>query len=101
MAGWTDTRVVLLDGGHVLVDHKTYPGADPVEHGRENYLWQLKAHAVALEVSTGTRLREVLVHLPLRGEVMGVELSADAKGPPDLSRVQDERPNDLLTRRHR
>lgn len=72
MEGSIDTRIMLPDGGHVLVDHKSYPGKDPVGHVRENYVGQLAAYSAALEASTGTRPREVLVHLPLRGEMVGV-----------------------------
>ncbi|MGO1567300.1 MAG: UvrD-helicase domain-containing protein, partial [Brachybacterium sp.] len=45
MEGWIDTRIMLADGGHVLVDHKSYPGVDPVGHVRENYVGQLAAYA--------------------------------------------------------
>ncbi|WP_198393845.1 PD-(D/E)XK nuclease family protein [Brevibacterium yomogidense] len=72
MEGWIDTRIMLADGGHVLVDHKTYPGKDAVDHVRENYVGQLAAYAEALEATTGERPREMLVHLPLRGDVIGV-----------------------------
>ena len=41
MEGWIDTRIMLADGAHVLVDHKSYPGMDPVGHVRENYVGQL------------------------------------------------------------
>lgn len=27
--GWGDARLVLPNGGHILIDHKSYPGTDP------------------------------------------------------------------------
>ncbi|MBX4421262.1 PD-(D/E)XK nuclease family protein, partial [Mycobacterium tuberculosis] len=53
MEGWSDTRVVLASGGHVLIDHKSYPGVDPFEHIRDNYRGQLKVYGEALAATTG------------------------------------------------
>src|SRR5699024_10965797 len=36
MEGWIDTLLKLPSGEYVLVDHKTYPGTDPIGHIREN-----------------------------------------------------------------
>src|SRR5690606_38258673 len=76
MDGWIDTRILLADGGHVLVDHKSYPGADPLGHVRKNYVGQLAVYAAALGATTGEAPQEILVHLPLRGEVVGVTLGS-------------------------
>src|SRR5699024_11066251 len=46
MEGWIDTLLNLPNGQHVLVDHKTYPGTDPIGHVRENYLGQLAIYAL-------------------------------------------------------
>lgn len=73
MEGWIDALLRLPDGGHVLVDHKTYPGGDPVGHVRAHYLGQLDAYAQAL-TAAGRPVERVLVHLPLRGEVLEVTL---------------------------
>ena len=77
MDGWTDTRILLAGGGHVLVDHKSYPGADPLGHVRKNYVGQLAVYAAALGATTGEAPQEILVHLPLRGEVVGVTLGSE------------------------
>jgi ATP-dependent helicase/nuclease subunit A len=73
MEGWIDALLALPDGSRVLVDHKTYPGSDPVGHVREHYLGQMATYAAALE-STGGAPARILVHLPLRGEILEVEL---------------------------
>lgn len=72
MEGWIDTRVVLASGGHVLIDHKSYPGVDPFEHIRDNYLGQLKVYGEALAATTGAAPARTLVHLPLLGSVVEV-----------------------------
>src|SRR5699024_469681 len=69
MEGWIDTLLKLSNGQHVLVDHKTYPGSDPISHIRENYLGQLAVYRRALEED---RIPRVLVHLPLLGTVVSV-----------------------------
>ncbi|MCL6422641.1 UvrD-helicase domain-containing protein [Brachybacterium sp. JHP9] len=71
MEGWIDTLLRLPSGDLVLVDHKTYPGADPVTHVREHYVGQMQAYARALEAA-GTAPARILIHLPLRGEVLEV-----------------------------
>src|SRR5699024_4199713 len=35
MEGWVDTLLKLPNGEFILVDHKTYPGTDPIGHIRE------------------------------------------------------------------
>lgn len=71
MEGWIDTLLRLPDGSSVLVDHKTYPGEDPASHVREHYLGQFEAYSRALEAA-GHRVARMLVHLPLRSEVLEV-----------------------------
>ncbi|WP_193105705.1 exodeoxyribonuclease V subunit beta [Brachybacterium sp. FME24] len=73
MEGWIDTLLRLPDGSVVLVDHKTYPGDDPVRHVRENYLGQMSTYSRAL-AAAGSRPQRILLHLPLRGEVLEVRL---------------------------
>ncbi|MBB5832454.1 UvrD-helicase domain-containing protein [Brachybacterium aquaticum] len=73
MEGWIDTLLRLPSGEIVLVDHKTYPGDHPVEHVREKYLGQLTTYSRALAAS-GIAPSQVLIHLPLRGEVLEVSL---------------------------
>ena len=73
MEGWIDTLLRLPGGEIVLVDHKSYPGEHPVEHVREHYLGQLATYSRALAAS-GLAPSRVLLHLPLRGEVVEVTL---------------------------
>lgn len=73
MEGWIDTLLRLPDGQVVLVDHKTYPGDDPVRHVRERYLGQMATYAQAL-AAAGLAPSRILIHLPLRGEVLEVAL---------------------------
>ena len=74
MEGWIDTLLRLPDGQVVLVDHKTYPGDHPVEHVQEQYLGQMATYARAL-TAAGLAPSRILIHLPLRGEVVEVELA--------------------------
>ena len=73
MEGWIDTLLRLPDGQVVLVDHKSYPGDHPVEHVREKYLGQMATYSQAL-AAAGLAPSRVLIHLPLRGEIVEVEL---------------------------
>ena len=77
MEGWVDTLLRLPSGSHVLVDHKTYPGSDPVSHVRDRYLGQMDTYARAL-AAAGARPERILIHLPLRGEVLEVHLHQGA-----------------------
>ena len=79
MEGWIDTLLRLPSGEIVLVDHKSYPGEDPVGHVREKYLGQMATYSRAL-AATGTRPSRILIHLPLRGEVVEVELAEETAG---------------------
>ncbi|PCC16975.1 UvrD-helicase domain-containing protein [Brevibacterium aurantiacum] len=79
MEGWIDARIVLPTGEHVLVDHKSYPGADPIGHIRENYLGQLRVYGQSLESATGRVTAQTVVHLPLLGKVVAV-LAAEPAG---------------------
>ncbi|WP_114854479.1 exodeoxyribonuclease V subunit beta [Brachybacterium sp. YJGR34] len=74
MEGWIDTLLRLPDGQIVLVDHKSYPGQEPVEHVRREYLGQMATYARAL-AAAGRAPSRVLIHLPLRGEVLEVMLA--------------------------
>lgn len=72
MEGWIDALLKLPNGEHVLVDHKSYPGTDPIGHVCENYLGQLETYSQALEATIGSRPSRVLIHLPSRGIIMEV-----------------------------
>ncbi|WP_152348343.1 UvrD-helicase domain-containing protein [Brevibacterium sp. CFH 10365] len=66
MEGWIDTVLKPPNGEHVLVDHKTYPGADPIGHIRKTFLGQLATYRRAVEPFRGRPVR-TFVHLPLVG----------------------------------
>ncbi|WP_297006193.1 exodeoxyribonuclease V subunit beta [uncultured Corynebacterium sp.] len=78
--GWIDQLVTVAGGGdsgddrQIIVDHKTYPGGDPVGHVRKNYLGQMDVYRQALTDITGTAPARILIHLPLLGSVVEVEL---------------------------
>lgn len=77
--GWIDQLLTLpadtsSDSRLVIVDHKTYPGSDPVGHVRANYLGQMNVYRRALAEITGTAPAQVLIHLPLAGSVLEVTL---------------------------
>lgn len=74
MEGWIDTRLVLPNGEHILVDHKSYPGVDPIGHIRENHLGQLEVYSQALHATAGRAPEQVLIHLPLLGAIAEVRL---------------------------
>ncbi|MDN6400361.1 MAG: UvrD-helicase domain-containing protein, partial [Brachybacterium sp.] len=78
MEGWVDTLLRMPDGQIVLVDHKSYPGDDPVEHVREKYLGQMTTYSRAL-AAAGRAPERILMHLPLRGEVIEIELAAHVR----------------------
>lgn len=70
--GWIDQLLELDDGRVVLIDHKTYPGDDPIGHVRDNYIGQLTGYADALELAGKGRPAEILIHLPLKGLVISI-----------------------------
>ncbi|MBN9643158.1 UvrD-helicase domain-containing protein [Corynebacterium mendelii] len=73
--GWMDELVRLGDGdgtGFVVVDHKTYPGHDPVGHVRDNYLGQMDVYCRAIAETTGKKPEQILIHMPLIGKVLAV-----------------------------
>ncbi|WP_295625308.1 exodeoxyribonuclease V subunit beta [uncultured Corynebacterium sp.] len=70
--GWIDQLLELPGGGVILVDHKTYPGDDPIGHVKKNYIGQLSGYADALELAGRGRPAEILVHLPLKGSVVAI-----------------------------
>lgn len=84
MQGWIDQLLTLPDGGVVLVDHKTYPGSDPVDHARHHYVEQLLTYRSAVDEALASALPpgavrggsrhvcQMLVHLPLLGLVLSI-----------------------------
>ena len=70
MQGWIDLLLELPDG-YVLIDHKSYPGADALRHAAQ-YLPQLNLYREAIETATGKPVVATLVHLPVAGVVGAV-----------------------------
>ena len=69
--GWIDLLLELPDG-YIIIDHKTTPNA-----GREHiksYAPQLMAYKEAIELATGKKVIETLIHLPVCGLVVKVML---------------------------
>lgn len=68
MEGWID---LLLEtpAGYVLVDHKSYPGKDPVGHIKDKYVGQMRGYAEAIQDITGRPVIETLIHMPALGRM--------------------------------
>ncbi|MET1155729.1 UvrD-helicase domain-containing protein, partial [Arthrobacter sp.] len=71
MEGWVD---LLLEtpAGYVLVDHKSYPGTDPIGHIKEKYIGQMRGYAEAIESITGRPVVETLIHMPALGKIFRI-----------------------------
>ncbi|QDY89063.1 hypothetical protein E7Y32_01625 [Arthrobacter sp. UKPF54-2] len=71
MEGWID---LLLEtpAGFVLVDHKSYPGKDPVGHIKDKYIGQMRGYAEAIGSITGRPVVEMLIHMPALGKVFRI-----------------------------
>lgn len=71
MEGWID---LLLEtpAGYVLVDHKSYPGTDPVGHIKDKYIGQMRGYAEAIESITGRSVVETLIHMPALGKMFRI-----------------------------
>ncbi len=69
--GEIDLLIAHPDGGWIVIDHKTFPGDEVRRDERlRDYAGQLGAYADAVEAATGEEVREVWVHLPVRGEMV-------------------------------
>jgi ATP-dependent exoDNAse (exonuclease V) beta subunit len=76
MQGFID-MLIETDEGYVIIDHKTFPGADAEERARE-YAPQLDAYrraveAAAIESGAGKKVLAALVHMPVIGKVYEVD----------------------------
>ncbi|AZA12978.1 UvrD-helicase domain-containing protein [Corynebacterium choanae] len=76
MQGWIDELLYLADGSTVCIDHKTYPGDDPIGHVRRKYVGQMQTYRQALTALTGTAPQSMLIHLPLLGKVIELVFKA-------------------------
>lgn len=79
--GWLDELITVPGdtgdtAGHsrIVVDHKTYPGTDPVAHIREKYIGQMDTYRRALTAIDGAPPTAILIHLPLLGKVLEITL---------------------------
>jgi ATP-dependent exoDNAse (exonuclease V) beta subunit len=70
MLGWIDL-LLELDNGFVIIDHKTFPGAEAEERARL-YSPQLKAYRRAVEAATGKTVLAMLIHMPVIGKIFDV-----------------------------
>ena len=68
MEGWIDL-LIETPTGYVLIDHKSYPGNEPAQHIRDEYLGQMQAYEDAVFAATGRTVAEKLIHLPALGKV--------------------------------
>jgi len=89
--GWLDQLTELSTGDYVVTDHKSYPGDQPEQEILESYTGQLQVYRDAVHRSTGAFPTELLVHLPLRGEVYAVHLPAEPVHH-DAAALVSERP---------
>jgi ATP-dependent exoDNAse (exonuclease V) beta subunit len=70
MHGWIDMLLELPDS-YVIIDHKSYPGADAEEHAKQ-FAPQLAIYKEAIEKATGKDVVATLVHMPVVGKVFEV-----------------------------
>ena len=71
MQGWIDLLLELPDG-YVIIDHKSYPGPKPREWAKK-YVPQLEAYKEAVEQTTGKPVIDMLIYLPVRGEILRIQ----------------------------
>jgi ATP-dependent exoDNAse (exonuclease V) beta subunit len=66
-----------LPDGFVVVDHKSFPGSDRERDERvAQHAAQLGLYAFVLERALGKPLRGAFLHLPIRGEIVEVDVGA-------------------------
>ena len=75
LIGYADLVLETPDG-LVLVDHKCYPPEDEalLRQNAESYAPQLLSYATLLEMATGRKVIATLIHFPLAGRVIEVEV---------------------------
>lgn len=87
LVGEVDLFLELPDG-FVLVDHKSFPGGAAERHERlTKWAQQLGWYAHVLAMATGKPLRAAFIHLPIRGEMVEVDLAQLARPDPAASPV--------------
>jgi len=71
MHGWIDMLLELPEG-YIVIDHKSYPGADTVEHAK-GYAPQLNIYKQAVKQATGMPVLQTLIHMPVQGSIVQVD----------------------------
>ena len=71
MQGWIDLLLELPDG-YIIIDYKSYPGPNPQEWAKK-YAPQLEAYKEAVEQATGKPVIDMLIYLPVRGEILKMQ----------------------------
>ncbi len=71
MQGWID-MLLELPNGYIIIDHKSYPGADPLEHAK-TYAPQLNIYQQAVEQATDKPVLATLIHMPIQGVMIEVK----------------------------
>ena len=79
LIGYADLVLETPDG-LVLIDHKCYPPEDEtlLRQTAEGYAPQLLSYATLLEMATGRKVIATLIHFPLAGRVVEVEVEREA-----------------------
>ena len=71
--------VLETDAGLVLIDHKSFPGAQEQRDRRTlAHAGQLAAYAAALESATGKKVLKAFIHFAVRGELVEVGVPTGA-----------------------
>jgi len=70
MQGWIDMLLELPEG-YIVVDHKSFPGPNPVEHAKV-YAPQLNIYKQAVGQATGRPVLATLIHMPIQGVVIQI-----------------------------
>ncbi|MDQ7001908.1 MAG: 3'-5' exonuclease, partial [Ghiorsea sp.] len=73
LSGWID-MLIELDDGYVVIDHKSYSGGD-VEAYVKQYAPQLAVYRDAVVQATGKPVLQTLIHLPMTGKMVDVQLT--------------------------
>ncbi len=72
--------VLETSDGHVLIDHKTFPGGmNELTEKAKSFAAQMVAYRAAIETATGTRVLDTWIHFPVSGYLVNVAVNASAE----------------------